>query len=97
MTTLEKLKIMLEAPSSTLIVAYKTWLKEMIEDLEKYKWHDLRKNPDDLPTTDRDVNFIDFDGDVYIGELSNGKWYANQADDRIKNVIAWKEIEPFEE
>ena len=49
MTTIEKLKIMLEAPASTSIVAYRTFLKDMLEESEKYRWHDLRKDPDDLP------------------------------------------------
>ena len=49
MANLEKLKIMLEAPKSTSIVAYRTFLKDILEESEKYRWHDLRKNPDDLP------------------------------------------------
>lgn len=37
MTTLEKLQIMLEAPESTRVVAYRTFIKEMIKDLTPIK------------------------------------------------------------
>lgn len=29
-------------------------LRELVEKTDKYKWHDLRKNPDDLPAANTD-------------------------------------------
>lgn len=33
-------------------------LQKVVEHLEKYKWHDLRKNPDDLPKEEHEVEVI---------------------------------------
>lgn len=43
---------------------------ESLEKAEKYKWHDLRKNPDDLPEKDglASVNVLcDLGGVSYVG------------------------------
>lgn len=37
MTTLEKLQIMLDAPNTTSIIAYRTFIKEIIKDLTPIK------------------------------------------------------------
>lgn len=58
MKTIGKLKIMLEAPPSTSVVAYRTFLKEMLEECEKYRWHDLRKDPKDLPKSEAEVSVM---------------------------------------
>lgn len=80
--------------------------------LDRYRWHDLRKNPDDLPRinnkigTSKQVMFIDMDKEPYIGCFASAigvsghirkRWYADFCDDKIKDVIAWREIGPFEE
>lgn len=67
----------------------------MVEKTEKYKWHDLRKNPEDLPEntgvylvkrpTDR-CTYCEYTVFVY-----NTKLWIEQS------VVAWREIEPFEE
>ena len=103
MKMIEKIKIMLEAPSSTSIVAYRTFLKEMLEECNKYRWHDLKKNPDDLPNKcEMYIVCIEHstkEKEVGVGYYKNMHeykgWIALIPNDG--NVIAWKEIEPFEE
>ena len=105
MKTIDKIKIMLEAPSRTLIDAYRTFLKEMLEECEKYRWHDLRKDPKDLlkksgtylvcieyPTEVKEVGIIFYEKNRY-GYRSG--W--NMLTPNDGKVIVWKEIEPFEE
>lgn len=66
---------------------------------DKYRWHDLRKNPEDLPEGEKRLLDIVpmqpdsferyygwFDGENFIDQ--NGFSF---------NAIAWREIEPFEE
>lgn len=64
-----------------------------------YRWHDLRKNPDDLPLDEAKV--------ICVTETKAGRrnyvfgyhsiellrWCCGMND----NVIAWREIEPFDE
>lgn len=77
-------------------------LEKILIDSKKYAWHDLRKNSDDLPQLGHDVIFTDIDGFYYMGhtyqccENCPIEWASNDQNDRIKNVIAWHEIEPFE-
>lgn len=103
MKTIDKIKIMLEAPSRTLIDAYRTFLKEMLEDCEKYRWHDLRKDPKDLPNKcEMYIVCIEHptkEKEVGVGYYKNMHgyegWIALVPKDG--NLIAWREIEPFEE
>ena len=74
-----------------------------IEKADKYKWHDLRKNPDDLPEG--------FEGGyeseyvlVMIGTPEWNSWEQAyyKHDKRMwstydQNVFAWRYIEPFKE
>lgn len=103
MNTIDKIKIMLDAPSSTSIVAYRTFLKDMLAEAEKYRWHDLRKDLEDLPEQLKDVFLVDKDNDIYIGSwhetfyeerewLSDGGYSIEFSD-----IIAWRELKPFEE
>ena len=76
---------------------------DALEKADKYKWHDLRKNPDDLPEG--------FEGGyeseyvlVMIGTPEWNSWeqaYYHHGK-RLwstyeQNVFAWRYIEPFEE
>jgi hypothetical protein len=77
------------------------WLEEL-EELrkykEKYKWHDLRKNPDDLP---EDIKYVW----VFIkGESTHRSWHDSHGWRRRnsnilyyndESVLAWREIEEF--
>ena len=76
---------------------------------KKYKWHDLRKNPDDLPKfngKEIEVMFLTAHGFYNIGYYGeNGhyrdKYFRNSRDAYegydTHCVVAWREIEPLEE
>lgn len=78
-------------------------------ELNKYRWHDLRKNPDDLPEYFRRVLIImqdPVDGEIYEPVIAhygmnsifgNGPINTWAYSTYGRKVIAWKEIEPFEE
>ena len=68
----------------------------------KYRWHDLRKNPDDLPEAD------EYGCSEYVlamtgtPEWDNHEWAYYNHNTRmwstyVQNVFAWRYIEPFEE
>lgn len=74
-----------------------------LEKADKYKWHDLRKNPDDLPEAD------EYGCSEYVlvmtgtPEWDNHEWAYYNHNTRVwstpfceQNVFAWRYIEPFE-
>ena len=75
---------------------------EALEKADKYRWHDLRKNPDDLPEAigDSESEYVL----VMIGTPEWNSWeqaYYHHGK-RLwstyeQNVFAWRYIEPFEE
>jgi len=70
-------------------------LDECIEHLPQ--WHDLRKNPDDLPNTDdKEHEYVVSDnlGCRMLARYYCGKW-SNYG--LIDNVIAWCELPTFKE
>lgn len=87
--------------------ATKLKLKEMLEladKLDKYAWHDLRKNPDDLPSEEGEVLVIldgiignvKFEKGIELGYyMPTDKSFLGGMANGI--VIAWRAIEPFEE
>ena len=72
-------------------------LEKMCENAERFRWHDLRKNPDDLPAQNHTVVFATTDGSSQEGELYYNTWIQFRWNTtRSKSeVIAWKEIEHF--
>ena len=82
-------------------------VKEALAD--KYRWHDLRKNPDDLPKTAEhvlvcwrgikqdwyDVMFWDSDRKVF-SLYGDHPVMSDERPVTFGDVIAWKYIEPFE-
>ena len=72
-----------------------------LEKADKYRWHDLRKNPDDLPKADgnSESEYVL----VMIGTPEWNSWeqaYYHHGK-RLwstyeQNVFAWRYIEPFE-
>ena len=75
-----------------------------LEKADKYKWHDLRKNPDDLPEAD------EYGCSEYVlvmtgtPEWDNHEWAYYNHNTRVwstpfceQNVFAWRYIEPFKE
>ena len=96
------------AESLNTIIKY---VNEKEESAEKYKWHDLRENPDDLPKNHDRVLFftIEYDDDseirYYTGEYFEGigfsnddyEGYVTMGSYNNDEVLAWRYIEPFEE
>lgn len=73
---------------------------EVMEKAEKYRWHDLRENPDDLPKENGDymvwyhaINGV-YDG-AKVMYYSTAGWLTGKTRKK-EGVIAWREIEPFE-
>lgn len=78
------------------------WLEEL-EELrkykEKYRWHDLRKNPDDLPEDNKQVLVSIKDGCIHRTWHDSHGWRNRNSKIRYysdKSVLAWREIEEFE-
>ena len=77
-------------------------VSKTLEKANKYRWHDLRKNPDDLPEADgnSESEYVL----VMIGTPEWNSWeqaYYHHGK-RLwstyeQNVFAWRCIEPFEE
>lgn len=74
---------------------------EALEKADKYKWHDLRKNPDDLPEAIGDG----YESEYVLVMTGTPEWNSwEQAyyhhGKRLwstyeQNVFAWRYIEPF--
>ena len=73
-----------------------------LEKADKYRWHDLRKNPDDLPEAD------EYGCSEYVlavtgtPEWDNHEWAYYNHNTRMwstygQNVFAWRYVEPFKE
>ena len=75
---------------------------EALEKADKYRWHDLRKNPDDLP---EDNGYGE--SEYVLVMIGTPEWYscewayyshnAKMWSIYEQNVFAWRYIEPFEE
>jgi len=103
-----------------------TELCELREKAERYRWHDLRKNPRDLPENYSEVSitWMNHEPESYYESINdktfigfsifrNGVfwWWSSTCEDYLREygyapwcamdeaieVIAWREIEPFEE
>ena len=75
---------------------------DALEEADKYRWHDLRKNPDDLPEADgnSESEYVL----VMIGTPEWNSWeqaYYHHGkrmwSTYEQNVFAWRYIEPFKE
>ena len=76
---------------------------EALEKADKYRWHDLRKNPDDLP----EAIGGGYESDHVLVMIGTPEWNSwEQAyyhhGKRLwstyeQDVFAWRYIEPFEE
>ena len=75
---------------------------DALEKADKYKWHDLRKNPDDLPE-DNGYGKSEY----VLVMIGTPEWYscewayyshnAKMWSIYEQNVFAWRYIEPFKE
>ena len=96
---------------------------EALKKAEKHRWHDLRKDPKDLPTTWEDGKFYEcvhenhiydgyypsyqYDEELGFGKILNqydastldykGSKFYTIEEMKHEKIIAWREIEPFEE
>ena len=78
-------------------------VSKALEKADKYRWHDLRKNPDDLPEGFEGS----YESDYVLVMIGTPEWNDwEQAYYRHgkrlwstyeQNVFAWRYIEPFEE
>ena len=76
---------------------------DALEKADKYRWHDLRKNPDDLPEGFE----CGYESEYVLVMIGTPEWNSwEQAyyhhDKKMwstydQNVFAWRYIEPFEE
>ena len=76
---------------------------DALEKADKYRWHDLRKNPDDLPEA-IGGSYVSEYVLVMIGTPEWNSWEQAYYHHGKKlwstyeqNVFAWRYIEPFEE
>ena len=76
---------------------------EALEKADKYRWHDLRKNPDDLPEA-IGGSYVSEYVLVMIGIPEWNSWEQAyyKHDKRMwstydQNVFAWRYVEPFKE
>ena len=75
---------------------------EALEKADKYRWHDLRKNPDDLPE-DKEKRKSEY----VLVMIGTPEWYscewayyshnAKMWSTYDQNIFAWLYIEPFKE
>ena len=99
-TIIEKL-LLFYRPLGGSVEAWDMAIKAL-EKADKYRWHDLRKNPDDLPEADGNS-----ESDYVLVMIGTPEWNSwEQAyyhhDKQMwstyeQNVFAWRYIEPFEE
>lgn len=84
---------------------------DILEKVDKYRWHDLRENPGDLPEEHHNYGHIFSDNVLVITEeydkpivaymnLTLNIWFNPIEEEYLEpgfgKVIAWKYIEPFE-
>lgn len=77
-----------------------------LKKADKYRWHDLRKDPNDLPEIDPDLLpiskrvYFSTKDDAYTGTYDHllETWDSDGLEGFAVSevVIAWREIEPFE-
>lgn len=67
-----------------------------LKENQKLLWHDLRKNPNDLPESDKEKMYYVTDKD---GRYSLARYYCDTWSDTdiIENILAWYELPKFEE
>lgn len=72
----------------------------LFDEQNKYRWHDLRKNPADLPEDNKDV-LVTIKGGCVNRTWHDSCGWRNATAKKArhysdKSVLAWKEIEEFE-
>ena len=75
---------------------------DALEKADKYRWHDLRKNPDDLPEDNgygksEYVLVMIGTPEWYSCEWAYYSYNAKMWSTYDQNVFAWRYVEPFKE
>ena len=75
---------------------------DALEKADKYRWHDLRKNPDDLPKADGNNESEYVLAAIGTPEWNHYEWAFYNHSTRMwstslydQNVCAWRGVEPF--
>lgn len=77
-------------------------LNELITKSEEYRWHDLKKNPNDLPPLYEDVEVFDGKSYYIFSRCETGNNNSWDWEDSFgfyverDEVIAWRKIKPYE-
>lgn len=78
---------------------------EVLKRAEKYRWHDLRKDPNDLPEKANDDSKFGYSkevliisslfNEVWLGymKLSDKKWFDSVDGELLSKPVMWKYIE----
>lgn len=92
-----------DCPLRDAEICQESFAKAIVEHHERYRWHDLRKNPNDLPANFHTVVIClkGFEGkqagvNLAIHSTFTGLWGTENFSYKDYEVIAWREIEPFE-
>lgn len=80
-------------------------VSKALKKSDKYRWHDLKENPDDLPEANRwgESNYVLVKALIKVGCYACNdmrKAYYNHTQKKWSidgNVFAWRYIEPFKE
>ena len=103
---IETIKIAIAEVEWNYPMDYTVAFEEAIEALEKadkYRWHDLRKNPDDLPEAiyggDESEYVLVMTGTPEWNSWEQAYYHHGKEEWSTyeQNVFAWRYIEPFEE
>lgn len=82
-------------PCKTICTKCKCYLAGL--EAGRPKWHDLRKDPNDVPTEKGDYWVIDADGDYSVIYAPIAVKHCNDADMyKALNIVAWCELPKFE-
>lgn len=75
---------------------------EVLEKADKYRWHDLSKNPEDLPEADGNNESEYVLAAIGTPEWNHYEWAYYNHNTRMwstslyeQNVCAWRGVEPF--
>ena len=77
-------------------------VREALKKADKYRWHDLKKNPDDLPEADeygRSEYVLVMTGTPEWNSWEQAYYHHDKKlwSTYEQNVFAWRYIEPFKE
>lgn len=86
------------------ILQFNKIVSKALKKANKYRWHDLRKNPDDLPEAIGDG----YESEYVLVAIGTSKWYYCEwayyhhgkkvwSTHEQQDGFAWRYIEPFEE